>query len=256
MEPSLLALEEVMVMGYGEDASEPSATRRMSKAKEEEIYDQEQAASFAPVSIEERATNIEFLIEIPYSIPSDGKNYSVDIQKLMVPATYEYSCTPKLDTDVFLKAMVANWDEFNLMKGDANLYFEGTYIGKTFLNVNTVEDTLSISLGRDENIVVTRDKVKDFTGKQFLGAFKKEQRGWEINVRNKKKQKVHVLVMDQFPVSGNSEIEVQQIDSGGAELDDDTGILTWKLDLEPGSSEKLTFKYSVRYPKKEIIILE
>ena len=256
MEPSLLALEEVMVMGYGEDASEPSAARRMSKAKEEEIYDQEQAASFAPVSIEERATNIEFLIEIPYSIPSDGKNYSVDIQKLMVPATYEYSCTPKLDTDVFLKAMVANWDEFNLMKGDANLYFEGTYIGKTFLNVNTVEDTLSISLGRDENIIVTRDKVKDFTGKQFLGAFKKEQRGWEINVRNKKKQKVHVLVMDQFPVSGNSEIEVQQIDSGGAELDDDTGILTWKLDLEPGSSEKLTFKYSVRYPKKEIIILE
>jgi hypothetical protein len=62
--------------------------------------------------------------------------------------------------------------------------------------------------------------------------------------------------MDQFPVSGNSEIEVQHIDTGGAELDNDTGILTWKLDLEPGASEKLTFKYSVRYPKKEIIVLE
>jgi uncharacterized protein (TIGR02231 family) len=218
-------------------------------------YD-EQVAYIPPVIIEERATNIEFLIEIPYSIPSDGKNYSVDIQKLMIPATYEYSCTPKLDSDVFLKAMVANWDEYNLLKGDANLYFEGTYIGKTFLDVNTVEDTLSISLGRDENIIVTREKVKDFTGKQFLGAFKKEQRGWEINVRNKKKQKIHILVMDQFPVSGNSEIEVQHIDSGGAELDDDTGILTWKLDLESGVSEKLTLKYSVRYPKKEIIILE
>jgi uncharacterized protein (TIGR02231 family) len=152
--------------------------------------------------------------------------------------------------------MIAEWDEYNLMKGDANLYFEGTYIGKTFLNVNTVEDTLSISLGRDKNIVVTREKVKDFSSKQLLGSSKKEQRGWEINIRNKKKQNIHILLTDQFPVSGNSEIEVQQIDSGGAELDEDTGILTWKIDLEPGASKKLTFKYSVRYPKKEIIILE
>lgn len=256
MASSLQALDEIVVIGWGEDASESAAPRRMSKTKEVFMMTEEEAALMAPVSIEERATNIEFSIEIPYTIPSDGKNYSVDIQKLMIPALYEYSVTPKLDTDVFLKAMIAEWDEYNLMKGDANLYFEGTYIGKTFLNVNTVEDTLSISLGRDENIVVTREKVKEFSSKQLLGAYKKEQRGWEINVRNKKNQNIHIMVKDQFPVSGNSEIEVQRIDSGGAELDNDTGILTWKMDLEPGASKKLTFKYSVRYPKKEIIILE
>jgi hypothetical protein len=254
MSPSLQSLEEVAVIGFGADANEAPSTRRMSKAKDE--YIMEDAALMAPVSIEERATNIEFMIEIPYSIPSDGKKYSVDIQKLIVPAFYEYSVTPKLDTDVFLKAMIANWDEYNLLKGDANLYFEGTYIGKTFLNVNSVEDTLTISLGRDENIVVTREKVKEFSSKQFLGAYKKEQRGWEINVRNKKKQNIHILVTDQFPVSGDSEIEVQQIDTGGAKLDNETGILTWDFDLESGASKKLGFKYSVRYPKKQIIILE
>lgn len=254
MEPSLLVMGEVLIM---EDAAESAApsVRRMSKAREEEM-EEPVVAYMAPVTIEERTTNIEFVIEIPYTIPSDGKNYSVDIQKLMIPAVYEYSVTPKLDTDVFLKAMIIGWDEYNLLKGDANLYFEGTYIGKTFLNVNSVEDTLNISLGRDENIVVTREKVKEFSSKQFLGAFKKEQRGWEINVRNKKKQNIHILVTDQFPVSGNSEIEVQQIDSGGAKLDNETGILTWNFDLEPGVSKKLAFKYSVRYPKKEVIILE
>jgi hypothetical protein len=256
MEPSLMAMDELVITGV-KKAEAPSSQRSMGKSSEakEELM-MEPAASIAPVTIEERTTNIEFVIEIPYTIPSDGKNYSVDIQKLMIPATYEYSVTPKLETDVFLKAMVIGWDEYNLLKGDANLYFEGTYIGKTFLNVNSVEDTLNISLGRDENIVVTREKVKEFSSKQFLGAYKKEQRGWEINVRNKKKQSIHILVTDQFPVSGNSEIEVQQIDSGGAKLDNETGILTWNLDLEPGASKKLAFKYSVRYPKKEVIILE
>jgi len=257
MEPSLQALEEVVVTGYGVEQNEAPSSRRMSKTKDESfMMVEEPAASIVPVTVEERTTNIEFVIEIPYTIPSDGKNYSVDIQKLMVPATYEYSVTPKLETDVFLKALVIGWDEYNLLKGDANLYFEGTYIGKTFLNVNSVEDTLNISLGRDENIIVTREKVKEFSSKQFLGAYKKEQRGWEINVRNKKKQNIHILVTDQFPVSGNSEIEVQQIDSGGAKLDNETGIMKWNFDLEPGASKKLAFKYSVRYPKKEIIILE
>jgi hypothetical protein len=255
MEPSLVALDEVVITGVGK--SEAPSSRRMSKATGEYLMiAEEQAAEIAPVTIEERTTNIEFVIEIPYTIPSNGKNYSVDIQKLMVPATFEYSVTPKLETDVFLKAMVIGWDEYNLLKGDANLYFEGTYIGKTFLNVNSVEDTLNISLGRDENIVVTREKVKEFSSRQFLGAYKKEQRGWEINVRNKKKQNIHISVTDQFPVSGNSDIEVQQIDTGGAKLDNQTGILTWNFDLEPGASKKLEFKYSVRYPKKEVIILE
>jgi hypothetical protein len=255
MEPSASAALQGRVAGVIMTESEAAPSRKMSKSKDEE-YMMEPAATIAPVTIEERTTNIEFVIEIPYTIPSDGKNYSVDIQKLMVPAKYEYSVTPKLETDVFLKAMVIGWDEYNLLKGDANLYFEGTYIGKTFLNVNSVEDTLNISLGRDENIVVTREKVKEFSSRQFLGAYKKEQRGWEINVRNKKKQNIHILVTDQFPVSGNSDIEVQQIDSGGARLDNETGILTWNFDLEPGASKKLEFKYSVRYPKKEVIILE
>jgi hypothetical protein len=254
MEPSLLATGEVLMVEDAELFAAPSS-RRMSKAREEEM-EEPVAAYIAPVTIEERTTNIEFVIEIPYTIPSDGKFYSVDIQRLMIPANYEYSVTPKLETDVFLKAMIIGWDEYNLLKGDANLYFEGTYIGKTFLNVNSVEDTLNISLGRDQNIVVTREKVKEFSSKQFLGAYKKEQRGWEINVRNKKKQNIHILVTDQFPVSGNSEIEVQQIDSGGAKLDNETGILTWNFDLESGASKKLAFKYSVRYPKKEVIILE
>jgi len=255
MEPSLVPMDEAVITGIKK--SEAPTTRQMSKTTESFLnVAEEQAAMIAPVIVEERTTNIEFMIEIPYSIPSDGKNYSVDIQKLMIPATYEYSVTPKLNTDVFLKAMVTGWDEYNLLKGDANLYFEGTYIGKTFLNVSSVEDTLSISLGRDENIVLTREKVKEFSSKQFLGAYKKEQRGWEINVRNKKKQNIHILVTDQFPVSGNSDIEVQQIDSGGAKLDNETGILTWNFDLEPGVSKKLEFKYSVRYPKKEVIILE
>ena len=50
------------------------------------------------------------------------------------PATYQYYVTPKLDRDAFLTAQVTNWEQYNLLSGEANLFFEGTYLGKTYLN--------------------------------------------------------------------------------------------------------------------------
>ena len=34
------------------------------------------------------------------------------------------------------------------------------------------------------------------------------------------------------------------------------GILKWRLTLKPGESKKLNFRYSVKYPKKEAVVLE
>ncbi|NNM16157.1 MAG: mucoidy inhibitor MuiA family protein, partial [Bacteroidia bacterium] len=40
------------------------------------------------VSIQSQETSVDFNISIPYSVPSDGKEYLVDIQKFSLPAVY------------------------------------------------------------------------------------------------------------------------------------------------------------------------
>ena len=52
------------------------------------------------------------------------------------------------------------------------------------------------------------------------------------------------------------EVEVDKIENKEAELDAETGKLKWTIKLEPGKEKKVDFKYSVKYPKNNNIVLE
>jgi uncharacterized protein (TIGR02231 family) len=166
-----------------------------------------------------------------------------------VNATYDYSTAPKLDQDAFLIARATGWEEFSLLPGEANIFFEGTFVGKSFIDPNSIKDTLSISLGRDKRIVVKREKIKDFTTRRAIGSSTREAFAWEISVRNTKSEAARILVEDQVPISKNSQIEVTVLDVGGAKHNKDTGKLVWDLNLQPNETRKVIFKYEVKYPK-------
>jgi hypothetical protein len=204
----------------------------------------------------ENQTNVEFNIDNPYSVPSDGKQYSVEINQLDLNASYEYTVAPKLSTDVFLTAKLTDWNKYNFLSGEANLFFEGTFIGKSLLNTNATADTLSISLGTDKNIVVTRIPAKELTEKQSLGSNKKETKDWMIEIKNRKSQPVNLLVEDQVPVSQNASIEVETQELSGGKLEPATGKVSWILKLNPSDDKKIELKYQVKYPKNQTVIVQ
>jgi uncharacterized protein (TIGR02231 family) len=168
-------------------------------------------------------------------------------------ADYIYSAAPKLDQDAFLLARATGWEEFNLLPGEANVFFEGTFVAKTFIDPNSTKDTLAISLGRDKRVVVKREKLKDYTSKKFIGSNKRETYAYEISVRNTKAEALKIIVEDQVPVSQNSQIEVTVADVGGAKYNKDTGKLIWELTLQPNETKKVVYKFEVKYPKDKII---
>ena len=204
----------------------------------------------------ENQTNIEFNIDNPYSIPSDGKQYTVEINKVDLDASYTYAVAPKLSTDVFLSARLTDWNKYNFLSGEANLFFEGTFIGKSLLDVNATADTLNISLGTDKNIVVTRTLQKELTQRQTIGSNKKDTRDWIIEIKNRKNQPVNLLVEDQVPVAQNTAIEVEAQQLSGGQLDQTSGKISWTLKLEPQDDKKLELKYQVKYPKNQSVIVE
>src|SRR5690554_3651924 len=117
-----------------------------------------------------------------------------------LPAFYQYYCVPKIDKDAFLIANIVDWEKYNLLEGEANVFFEDTYVGKTLMDVRYASDTLEISLGRDKKVSVNREKIKDYTAKQFIGNKKEETRAWKTTVKNNKNQAINMIILDQVPV--------------------------------------------------------
>jgi len=180
----------------------------------------------------------------------------VEINQVDVKATYQYFVAPKISTDVFLTAQITDWNKYNFLSGEANLFFEGTYIGKSLIDTHNATDTLNLSLGTDKNIVVTRTLQKELTERQTFGSNKKETRNWLVDVKNRKNQQVNLLVEDQVPVSQNSAIEVEVQETSGAKPDVLTGKVSWNFLLNSQDDKKVQLKYQVKYPKNQSVIVQ
>ena len=207
----------------------------------------ETAADFTYVT--QSNVNTTFNIALPYTIKSNGESELIEIQNYDLPVGYQYFSAPKTDKDAFLLANIIEWGDYYLLPGYANVYFEGTYIGESYLNTNTTDDTLAVSMGRDKGIVITREKIKDFCKNARFAGKKKSTRGYEIKVRNNKVKAIEIDVVDQIPLSKIKEIEVEVLENSSAEYDETTGKLIWKLTIQPGETAEVSFKFQVKYPK-------
>lgn len=251
-------LSEVVVTGYADARSQLAGRVAGVRAKKERRRAQraEAAAAPPPVIVERRATTVNFDIETPYTIPSDGKARDVEIKRHDLPATYTHISVPKFSPEAYLTASVTDWEQYDLLSGPINLFFEGTYLGKSALDVTTTKDTLELSLGRDQNVVVERKATEDYRKRNFFGNKQSESRGYTITMRNKKSQAINMIVLDQVPVSADEEIEVK-VDTGDSfKLEEKTGILTWRTRIAPGQMNQTAFGYTVKYPRNKPVVLK
>jgi TonB-dependent SusC/RagA subfamily outer membrane receptor len=204
-------------------------------------------------TIEEQELNVSFDIDIPYDILSNGKAHSVSLKDIKIPATYKYYAAPKVEKEGFLMAELNDYAKYNLLPGEANIVFEGMYVGKTMINPNQTQDTLNLSMGRDKKISIKRERITDKSGTKFLSSYKEQTFTYDIIVRNNKKEEINMLLKDQYPLSTDKEITVELLDKDGAKANEETGILTWEIKLKPNETKKHRISYKVKYPKDKII---
>lgn len=252
------ALNEVVVTGYSQELQGRVAgiyvdPIRIRGLKSGQRFDK---PDYIPTTFVENQTTVEIEVKEPYTLVSGGEKLMVDLKHFDVPADFEYYAVPKLDNDAFLVAHIVKWDQYNLLEGEANLYFEDAYVGRSILNTKALSDTLSISLGRDKSIVISRTKVDEFNRRRAFGGNQIDSRGFKIIVRNKKSQPIKLILFDQLPVSVNNDITVTPIELSGAIRDEKTDQLTWHQTLEPQQQKELTLQYDVKYPKRESVLLE
>ncbi len=259
LQQSAQNLQEVVVTaGFsGQGDGGDSYYRSNDKAKHMKLPAAKPIASIElQTNISYQPTTINYDIDLPYTILNDGKTYAVQIKNIAAPALFEYVVIPRFEKDAFLHAKLIDWQDLNLIEGEANLFFEGAYLGKTILDIANASDTLIISLGRDKAISVERKKLKEFTNKQFLSNYKTDNRAYEIIVHNNKQQAINIIVLDQLPISTTKDITVDEQETSGAKIDTDTKICTWNYTIEAKQQQKIVLKYGVKYPKNQVLVLE
>jgi uncharacterized protein (TIGR02231 family) len=229
------------------EAREDLAIDDESSKRLSELSPAQSSANYS--QLVETMANVEFDIKLDYDIPSDGNVHMVSVKSENIPATYIHYLVPKVESEAFLLARITGWENLNLLPGSANLFFDGTYVGKTVINPNVIADTLDLALGRDNAITVKRTRLKDKESNKLLGTEIVRTIAYELRIKNNKSKSINLVIEDQIPVSGNKDIKVELKDAGKADYNLDTGGLRWAYKLDPLNSKSVKFAYEVTHNK-------
>lgn len=249
-----VTLEEVQIVS--EKKSKGLNYRGSRSEKLDYFIDGENVAANVQTKVVEKDLRVEYQIQSKFSIESDGMDQRVQIATYELPSNYEYHTVPKVDPAVYLVAQISGWEKLNLLSGESNIYFDGTFIGKNYIDVNSTKETLSFSLGKDSKVQILRTRLSEKSSTKVIGSRQKFDVAWEIKVKNNDAAEIPLLVKDQFPISVNEDIKVKRGDYSNGKLDEKTGIITWQTNLPKTQSKTFTFNYSVDYKKGMLIYLE
>ncbi len=193
----------------------------------------------------------EYDIKLKYNIPHDDEMHVVSIQQKSLKGKYQYSAVPKLDMNAYLMAELVDLTELNLIPGNSRIYLDGSFIGRGVLNPDAFKDTINLSFGKDRSIVVNRKRLKDKTKERILVDEKTISTTYELTIKNNKSGAVNIDLTDQIPVSQDPTIKIALLDGEGSTLNEETGLLSWKLNLKPMESKTIRFSYEVKLPKSK-----
>lgn len=231
------------------DMSTASVSKDVSMLEEAVVYETKSVSNYTQVN--ESQLNVSFDISIPYTILSNGKSHSVSLNDFSIPAEYKYYVAPKLDLNAYLVATITDYGNYNLLAGEANVIFDGVYVGKTILNPANTEEEMKLNMGKDPKVTVTRTLMKDKSGTKVLSSKKTQNFVYDITVRNNKSEQVVIQVEDQYPLSNNTSIEVELTDTSSGVVDAEKGLVKWDLKLKANETKTLRFGYQVRSDKNQ-----
>lgn len=249
---------------YYQNASEPAISQNLDglvldnsfgwEQNQAQIPQQRQQVTFETIEVSQLTT--EFEIVKSYTIPSDSKPYLVEITEHNLNSTFSHKAVPKLDRDAFLLSNIVGWEKLDLVPGPTNVYFADTYVGQSYINTAHVEDTLRLSFGRDKKIAIQRKLLEEFSDKKVVGSNRKDSYTYEITIKNNRAIATSIDLFDQVPISQDSDISVIVDETGGANYNVVTGILKWKVSLEPGETKKFKVGFTIKYPKDKKITVK
>jgi uncharacterized protein (TIGR02231 family) len=243
---------------YGDNVAEPSVnTSAMNMgfmySSIQGTVEENALGAEAFTTIVQQLISAEFKIDLNYSIASDNQSRMVLVKQAELNTSFRYFAVPKLDPGVYLVAQMTKLDELQLVPAKANIFFDGTYIGETYLDPTTMNDTLNLSLGKDPNIVVKRTLLKDQSKERIIQDKKERNFAYNIEVRNLKSSEIDLIIQDQVPLTTNPDITIEKSNLGKGSLDEKTGLIEWKLKLKSKENQNFDYDFKVRHPKDKVV---
>ncbi len=210
-------------------------------------------ASFS-TALQTEGVEATYAVQHPCTVLNGGAEEKAAIVDLTFDVIPEHQCIPSQAPFAYLQAVTKNTSDYVLIGGRTNVFFGSDYLSPTTIDTTLPGDDLEIYLGPDPRVEVTRELVsRTLDNSGFIAQAGEVSCEYQIEIINRSEDDLRINVHDRIPVTTESEIHVRDFRSTpNAIRDENTGMLTWAINLNANSTQTIKFSYSVRFPKGEI----
>ena len=183
------------------------------------------------------------------NVPSDGQPHRAQIAQEEFDCKLDYFAVPRRSEWAYLRATIQN-RTLSLLAGEANIFRDDTFVGKTPLDAVAPDEEWQIFLGPDEQVQTRRELERREVDKNFIGNVRRQNFGYKIEIENLKSHRVSLEMLDQIPVARHEQIKVKFKHAEPAPHADELGILKWELVLAAHSEREVHFETLIESPRE------
>ena len=210
----------------------------------------EARAEVAVAEVVDSGTAVTFAIAGKIDIPSDGSPHKTTLSQHKFDPQIDYLAIPKHTDAVYRRAKIMNASDTPYLPGQANLFVNDAYIGRTQMEYTPTSGEIELLLGVEERITIERELVKRDVDKRFLRDERQLRYGYRIKIKNLLAEAAKMQVEDQIPVSRHEQIKVKMEDVQPEPVErSDLNELKWRMALEPGVEKIIQYEFSVQHPR-------
>jgi uncharacterized protein (TIGR02231 family) len=227
--------------------------------REEKIYEEPPAIPHVGAELlgSEFAANL--VIPTPIDLETGAEPRRSLIVRERIPGRFILEAVPRLSEHVFVKGTLTNPLAIPLLPGAAEVYVEtmpaggsakvSNFVGKDRMDAVASGEEFEMYLGVDQNVKVEHMLKKKETISKATSKTTKVKYTYLISVENFRRGTTELRIGDRVPVSTMREVKIDKLEFA-PEPDEQTdeGLLTWKLQMEPGEKREISIEYVVEYP--------
>jgi uncharacterized protein (TIGR02231 family) len=208
-----------------------------------------------------RTEGISVTYDLPgrLTLPSRSDQQLVTIASIRSQADFTLIATPLLTDFVYLQADLLNDSDTVLLPGQASMFRDGEFVGKSRLPQVTIGERFTAGFGIDTQIQVVRELEDKKT--RIQGGNRIDTYDYHIALSNYKNKPVELQLLDRLPYTDDSSIKIElektapELSAGSEYLRTarKKGILRWDLKLAPNTIDQnatiVKYSFTMEYDR-------
>jgi uncharacterized protein (TIGR02231 family) len=193
------------------------------------------------------------------TLPSRSDQQLVSIASFPVKAEFTLVATPLLTDYVYLQGELLNDTGPILLPGEASMFRNGEFVGKSRLPQVTIGEKFTAGFGIDSQVQVAHELERKKT--RIQGGNRIDTYNYRIALNNYKNAAVRLRLLDRLPYADTDSIKIE-LEETKPELSKDPeylrttrkkGILRWDLHLKPNTVDEsatvVEYTYTMEYDR-------